>query len=220
MLRTRTLAPALLAAAAIVTAAPVASAALVTSFESEALGSAVGQGTVVNTGPGITDGAQAVRATLLSTSSYQNIANVNLSGVTPGTTAFVVDWNYQYDGASDGFLGLTAALFSGLPTPAGGFNQLVGMKAPGSNEFIGNANAQYTVTYTLDASEQALLDTALTTPGTFIQLQLFGNKAATRLGTLTVDNVQFTPAVAVPEPTAGLALAGVAGAVGLRRRRA
>ena len=220
------------AAAAVVLSASLASAALVTSFETGAPGSNAfgGTGVVVNSGDGITDGAQAYRATLASGQTFQKVfqAFPDAAGV---YSNFTLDLFYANTNASTGYNGARASLFVSSDQQAGQSIQLdagaekiarpddaaVSPSNPSPNEFLG-ADGQYTLRYNLSDAQRAIIAgyQSQTNPG--IKFELFANKAGTRLGSYTVDNLN-SAVVAVPEPVsaAALALGGVV--LAARRRR-
>jgi hypothetical protein len=184
-----------------------------TSFENGVVGQTfvAGGGLVVDSGAGITEGTKAVRYTVGS-GTYEKLTQYVLP-TTPGgllspgssVTSYIVDWNLASFGGS-GYFNLTAALYNATTNT---FTQLTGTgQSPG-------ADGQYSVTYTLNAAQTTIMNTAIAN-GQSIQIELFANKAATRTGTLTVDNIRFD-GISVPEPSS-LAL-GLLALVGTLRRR-
>ncbi|QDU70525.1 hypothetical protein [Mucisphaera calidilacus] len=210
----RILAPSLLAALAIV---PVASGAALYSFEDLPVGSpAAGNGLIVDSGDGITDGVQALR---LSDSSgwYDKLGHVRLDGlIDPATpvSMFTVDWYFEAGPNSAGsYNGLTAAFFNQTTSTFLQLNNVTG-------QYIGSdagANGAYTPVYNLSAAEQSFLMGALQS-GEAIAFELYSNKDGSGVnGTYTVDNIRFDGAL-VPTPTAAsMTLLGLAG-MALRRR--
>lgn len=195
----------------------VASAALIDSFESQTLGSTVDGATVVNTAPGITDGVQAVRTTLDS-SSYDKLTSVGFGGVAPGTvfTDFQVDI-YAENAEPNGFLQFVAGFFFSSDSS---FDQVNGSKelnGVGGDSFIGSTAAgQFTITYLASQAPGAFAKiNSEFAAGNGINFGIYANKANAAVGTITVDNFRFN---SVPEP-GSLALLGLGSLVMLRRRK-
>jgi hypothetical protein len=199
-----------------------------TSFETQAVGSTAvggaGVGVIVNSGSGITDGAQALRLVDSPTATSNQYIKIGQVSIPVGTNtgsilptgssvvSFIVDWNVSGIGGS-GYFNLTTALFTSSPaTGNGGFTQL-NTTTPGQSV---SADGAYTITYTLTGAALQNMNNVIATNGT-IQLEFFSNRASTRSVTgLTVDNVRIDANV-VPEPST-MAIAGL-GLLALARRR-
>ncbi|WP_145444694.1 dockerin type I domain-containing protein [Mucisphaera calidilacus] len=163
---------------------------LLGSFEDATPGDQLGgTGFVVDSGPGITEGLQALRGTLTADNSYQKIGEISLPTPTNDVySSFSVDWYHEFAGFSFGYLELIAAIF----TEDGGFTQLSGAKTVGNPDaFIGFEDSQFTVEYELTEAQAAQLSAAQSV-GLGATIEFFANKATDRGGILTVDNVIAT----------------------------
>ncbi len=221
-------APAAVLAFAVAASADNTDPILLTSFEELNVGDpgSVGApsggaplGDVVDSGVGITDGAQAVRAEN-TTGSYDKIASIDLNLLADPSdpiTAFQIDWYYEWNASNPGasYSNLSAALGGSFP-----FHQMPQIGGTGLELNADTGDGLYTVIYTLDAAKTAELQAALTN-GTPVRLELFSNKSGgdTLDVTLTVDNIIFDGAI-VPEPASASLLAAGLGLMATRRRKA
>jgi hypothetical protein len=197
---------------------------LLTSFEDLNVGdpAAVGTpsgggpvGVIVDSGPAVTEGSQAVLATNL-TGSYDKVASIQLTGLavpSDDITAFQVDWLYDWISNSGGtYSNLSVALGGDFP-----FTQLATSGGNGQELNSDAGDGLVVAAYTLSTTQTAALSAALTA-GTNVQLEFFANKDDRVIIDLGVDNVVFDGSI-VPEP-ATAALLGLGGLTMLRRRKA
>lgn len=200
---------------------PLASSGVMESYESYTVGAvdpSGGGGTIVDSGPGITDGLQATRS-VADGSTYDKIADVNLLTGAPAGTVFT---DFQIDVYGEnvnqaGYLQVVAGMFFGSDSS---FNQINGSKeldGVGGDSFLPSGTGDlYTITYTAlqDPATFAKINAEVALDN-FVGLGIYLNKDAAASGTFTVDNIRFNT---VPEP-ASLVLLGLGGAALLGRRK-
>lgn len=209
---------------------PFAAAVPLQSYETETLGStAAGGGTIVNTGPGITDGNQAARSAFDDGNAYDKIGDFNLSALADSASVFTdfqVDVHVQdldFVNVPGTFVQIVAGFFFGDPDDLVNFNQVDGTKE--SNPLVGDSyigpsdNGQFTFTYS--ASQNSAVFAKINSEfssGDFVGFGLYVNNdgSSANGSTFTVDNARFNE---VPEPASVMLLAGGAALMALRRRR-
>ncbi|MEM1028184.1 MAG: hypothetical protein AAGJ38_08880 [Planctomycetota bacterium] len=158
-----------------------------------------GGGVVVDFGPGITDGLNALSTVYDPSNTYQLLARIDLNPLEVDfsqLTSIQADAHYTGSNLPDGFFnGLSAAVFTGTSgTPSANFNQLTGVQSPGGF-FFGESpgGSQFIdVTWTLDPSDvQQFVDASVLDPAEQFSLEFFANKADGVTGTMVLDNIRL-----------------------------
>ena len=164
---------------------------LITSFEDAAADDLYlindDTGIVVTDGVGITDGTRAIRAVLTDDNTYQKIFSIDaerFKELLNSGQSLSLDVTYEEGGSDYGGLAFTYATMR----DNGNFYQFE------SPSFL-TASSPTTLTYSFDfkaGDPELTFAEAAAADQERIRIEFFANKAMTRTGTLTVDNIRIS----------------------------
>ncbi|MEM1027293.1 MAG: PEP-CTERM sorting domain-containing protein [Planctomycetota bacterium] len=171
---------------------------LVTSFEPDDA-DFDGAGTVISSGPGITDGDNAASADFGPDLVYTQLAAVDLNQFEvdySGATSISVD--FTFDGNVGGFTSLQPAFFFENDPENSDDNQFLVMPLASNGDangiFVFDGQAETNIEFTIDPTTAALLQNA-NDNGENYNLGFYENSDSSAFGTFVLDNIRILGAV-------------------------